>query len=158
MYKELTPEAEGMIPATFKVETTDSYYPVQCQTCGWIGSSGDCTGGHAIADTGDYGDWYCPVCGQVEPDECEPEMPISAYQEASVKMGTIIKNMIKQRDDEHWKSLGEEIKKQESLQLTQQERRDIAEKAMNHLREGKHWGDPYFHSEVSAYLDQNYPL
>ena len=47
------------------------YYPVLCQCCGWLGSSGDCDGGGQIADTGDYGDLYCPKCGQIEPNESE---------------------------------------------------------------------------------------
>jgi len=47
------------------------YYPVLCQCCGWLGSSGDCDGGGQIADTGDYGDFYCPKCGQIGPDETE---------------------------------------------------------------------------------------
>lgn len=98
---------------TITVEVTDNYYPVQCQTCGWLGSSGNLDGGGQIADTGDYGDCYCPVCGQVDPDECEPKIAISAYKEAYEKMCTIIKGWRKAYDDQYWKHLGEEIERKE---------------------------------------------
>jgi len=39
-----------------------NYYTASCQVCGWWGSSRLLIGGGQIADTGDYGDAYCPVC------------------------------------------------------------------------------------------------
>ena len=41
--------------------------------CGWWGSSELLDGGGQIADTGDYGDCYCPVCGNSDLDDKEPE-------------------------------------------------------------------------------------
>lgn len=40
----------------------DGYYTVICP-CGWWGSSRLLLGGGQIADTGDYFDCTCPVCG-----------------------------------------------------------------------------------------------
>lgn len=42
---------------------TGSYYLVECGSCGEMFTSERMTGGEAIADTGDYGDCYCPHCG-----------------------------------------------------------------------------------------------
>lgn len=42
----------------------DNYFHVKCD-CGWFGSSRLLQGGGQIADTGDFGDAYCPVCGKV---------------------------------------------------------------------------------------------
>jgi hypothetical protein len=48
-----------------------NFYTVDCPKCGWWGSSELLDGGGQIADTGDYGDSYCPVCGSNELDEKE---------------------------------------------------------------------------------------
>lgn len=40
-----------------------SWYNAECDKCGWFGSSQFLLGGGQIADTGDYGDVYCPICG-----------------------------------------------------------------------------------------------
>lgn len=53
------------------------YYTAVCDKCGWWGSSKLLDGGGQIADTGDYGDTYCPVCGNTdtgEVDENEAEI------------------------------------------------------------------------------------
>lgn len=44
----------------------ETYWHAECDRCGWHGSSRLLFGGHAIADTGDYDDPYCPVCGNKE--------------------------------------------------------------------------------------------
>lgn len=41
----------------------DNYFTAECNECGWFGSSKHLLGGYQIADTGDYGDCFCPVCG-----------------------------------------------------------------------------------------------
>ncbi|OAT32041.1 Eaa family phage protein [Buttiauxella brennerae ATCC 51605] len=41
---------------------TGSYYLAECGACGEMFTSERMTGGEAIADTGDYGDCYCPHC------------------------------------------------------------------------------------------------
>lgn len=55
------------------LDKTGKWFNVCCQNCGWTGSSEWLDGGHQIADTGDYGDTYCPNCGQVDPDDYIPE-------------------------------------------------------------------------------------
>jgi len=44
----------------------DSYYLVECGECGEIYPSNKLDGGCQIADTGDYGNCYCPHCGAAE--------------------------------------------------------------------------------------------
>lgn len=46
--------------------SNSKYYYAICGKCGWEGSSEYLWGGHAIADTGDYGDVYCPVCNSTD--------------------------------------------------------------------------------------------
>ena len=59
-------------PLSYKFCPTDSnFYTADCPKCGWWGSSELLTGGGQIADTGDYGDTYCPVCGNSDIDERE---------------------------------------------------------------------------------------
>lgn len=55
-------------PATLE-DQRDHYYTVECGKCGWWGSSKLLEGGHAIGDTGDYSDVYCPVCGNIDVEE-----------------------------------------------------------------------------------------
>jgi hypothetical protein len=40
-----------------------THYWCKCESCGWEDTSMHVDGGHQIADTGDYGDIYCPICG-----------------------------------------------------------------------------------------------
>lgn len=54
-----------ILPESFKMTKEDiknNYYTVKCE-CGWWGSSRLLSGGIPLADTGDYDDVYCPVCG-----------------------------------------------------------------------------------------------
>lgn len=51
------------------LDNTGKWFNVCCQSCGWTGSSEFLDGGGQIADTGDYGDIYCPNCGQIDPDD-----------------------------------------------------------------------------------------
>jgi hypothetical protein len=46
-------------------ESEKQWYDADCGHCGWKGSSQYLWGGGALADTGDFGDCYCPVCGKV---------------------------------------------------------------------------------------------
>ena len=52
-------------------DNTGGYYVAECEECGKIFPSQNCDGGGQIADTGDYGDCYCPHCGHVDPEVCE---------------------------------------------------------------------------------------
>ena len=44
-------------------DSKKNFYTAKCDKCGWWGSSKLLEGGGQIADTGDYSDCYCPVCG-----------------------------------------------------------------------------------------------
>lgn len=44
-------------------EELEKYWIAKCVKCSWTGLSRDCDGGHPIADTGDYTDCICPICG-----------------------------------------------------------------------------------------------
>lgn len=55
------------------------HYPSECTHCGWIGSSEQLHGGGQIADTGDYDDVYCPICGSRDLDDPDNDQPISNY-------------------------------------------------------------------------------
>lgn len=48
-----------------------NFYTAFCEQCKWFGSSKLLLGGGQIADTGDYSDSYCPVCGSTELDEID---------------------------------------------------------------------------------------
>lgn len=104
-----------------KIEVADNYFPVQCQTCGWFGSSAELHGGHAIADTGDHSDCYCPVCGQVDPDECEEKLPILAYKNAYEKMSILLIESKRLYEEQLCKNLSDNINKTEELQALKAE-------------------------------------
>jgi hypothetical protein len=46
----------------FEVIDSHKWFLSECEDCGWQGSSEKLLGGGALADTGDYGDCYCPKC------------------------------------------------------------------------------------------------
>lgn len=52
-------------------DNTGGYYVAECEECGQIFPSQTCDGGGQIADSGDYGDCYCPHCGFIDPLECD---------------------------------------------------------------------------------------
>lgn len=59
-------------PLSYKKDGFDkNSIPVRCGKCGWWGSSELLDGGGQIADTGDYSDAYCPVCGNSDLDDIE---------------------------------------------------------------------------------------
>ncbi len=59
MQEMLNELCEGII---IKICNETKWFPCQCESCGWVGSSEKLEGGHQIADTGDYSDCYCPSC------------------------------------------------------------------------------------------------
>ena len=61
----MTPTNE-QIQALKGNQVRDSYYLVECGECGEIYPSNKLAGGCQIADTGDYGDCYCPHCDASE--------------------------------------------------------------------------------------------
>jgi len=52
-------------------EDLNGYWPAKCPSCGWRGLSKDCTGGDAIADTGDFNEVTCPKCTKEMEDACK---------------------------------------------------------------------------------------
>jgi hypothetical protein len=60
-------------------DVKNSFFTAQCDKCGWWGSSKLLLGGGQIADTGDYGNTYCPVCGYLDCGEIE-ELPVAINQ------------------------------------------------------------------------------
>ena len=56
-------------------EVEDPYWEAKCRACGWRGSSQDCNGELAIADTGDHSELRCPNCDSVLIDEADTETP-----------------------------------------------------------------------------------
>lgn len=50
-------------------DIANRFYTAECSVCGWWGSSKLLAGGGPIADTGDYFDCSCPVCGNDVIDE-----------------------------------------------------------------------------------------
>ena len=50
--------------AIYTDEEKQKYWEFECE-CGFSGLSLLVLGGGQIADTGDYGDCYCPCCGKI---------------------------------------------------------------------------------------------
>jgi hypothetical protein len=74
------------------------YYPYVCEKCGNKGMSNELAGGTPIADTGDYDDCYCPVCGSTSiNDRCDevgckdcPSYPCSySYHYQKIKKSSL---------------------------------------------------------------------
>lgn len=65
---------------------------VECAGCGWWGSNKLLDGGGQIADTGDYGDSYCPVCGGTDFEDkhtLEEQIKIGLSEVAQIRAGEI---------------------------------------------------------------------
>lgn len=69
MYGHLMADRPGL-----RIVPNGSYFVAQCEKCGFKGSSEEWEGGGQIADTGDYGDSYCPVCGATGCEEAENDI------------------------------------------------------------------------------------
>lgn len=70
------------------------WYVCECEKCGWIGSSEHVGGGGAIADTGDYDDIYCPMCGSgYIADDVDNDQPITSFVERLKKSGEMVKKL-----------------------------------------------------------------
>ncbi len=65
---KIAPESYKMCSAEDMLE---SFYTSKCGECGWYGSSKLLDGGSQIADTGDYSESTCPVCGNSEIEEID---------------------------------------------------------------------------------------
>lgn len=119
---------------------TNIWYWCKCEQCGWEDSSEYCDGGHAIADTGDYTDPLCPVCGSKDIDG-EPtvevpddygmhliKIPLSTflrpYQNA-------IKNLYESYDKIYWDD--RQLKEENDRLKSDNEALEIIHKAYKHL-------------------------
>lgn len=61
-------------PNSYKLCSPESKFnTTECIECGWYGSSELLDGGGQIADTGDYDDCYCPVCGNSDLNDKDTE-------------------------------------------------------------------------------------
>jgi len=72
-------------------DKANGFFTAECDKCDWWGSSKYLLGGGANADTGDYDDCYCPVCGSVNYFEKEePIEPTAAGTLMKLPEGDII--------------------------------------------------------------------
>lgn len=62
---ETLPKGESIVKI---LHDGTKWYWCRCESCGWDNSSKYAGGGTAIADTGDYTDPCCPVCGSLKLD------------------------------------------------------------------------------------------
>lgn len=63
----MTKQLEALI-ARKGSAVTGNYYLAECGNCGEMFTSERMTGGEPIADTGDYGECYCPHCDADDSD------------------------------------------------------------------------------------------
>ncbi len=78
------------------------YEPVRCEKCGFIMCGSLLEGGGAIADTGDYNDPSCPICGSHHIDDYEGE-----YVDQSDFLFNKLKAMDANWQNIYWKKDGE---------------------------------------------------
>lgn len=67
---------EGKEEESKRIIPNGQYFVAQCENCGFKASSQEWLGGGQIADTGDYGDGYCPVCGAIGCEEADDDLYI----------------------------------------------------------------------------------
>lgn len=72
---------------------TGGHFVCECQSCGEVFNSQDMDGGEPNADAGDYGDCYCPKCGQVDPEECTNANLVWNVQQKKINL------LVAQRDE-----------------------------------------------------------
>jgi hypothetical protein len=79
-----------------KIVVKKGYFAAECGKCGFRGSSHEWLGGGQIADTGDYGDSYCPICGSPDLEEADNddyvdqrELLLKKVLELSVKVDSL---------------------------------------------------------------------
>lgn len=77
--------------SSHKIKPKDGYFVAECSKCGFRASSSEWLGGGQIADTGDYGDSYCPVCGQIDCEEADDDTYIDQRE-------LLLKTISDQRD------------------------------------------------------------
>lgn len=87
-------------------DNTGGYFVVECGNCGEVFPSQKLDGGGAIADSGDYGDTYCPHCNEIEPDECVNVGLVWNVQQA--KINALVKELAAlQKEITDWRSVAE---------------------------------------------------
>ncbi|MFS7304934.1 hypothetical protein [Rahnella inusitata] len=99
-------------------DNTGGYYVAECEECGQIFPSQTCDGGEQIADSGDYGDCYCPHCGFIDPLECDNANLVWNVQQLKIVNLTKQLEAERQRADDAHKYGSERDAENESLMLT----------------------------------------
>lgn len=73
--KEVSPPAsQPSYEVEKKIVLEGTYFVGECGGCGFKASSGEWEGCHPIADTGDYGDPICPICGSKDLEEADNDI------------------------------------------------------------------------------------
>lgn len=86
-------------------DNTGGHYVAECEECGHIFPSQTCDGGEQIADSGDYGDCYCPHCGFIDPLECDNANLVWNVQQLKIVNLTKQLEAERQRADEGAKEI-----------------------------------------------------
>lgn len=98
------------------------WFPMECEVCGWIGSSEHSAGGGQIADTGDYDDPLCPCCFSRNVDETDNDQPATSWIDRLKKATSLVKKLTEKVEgcdcSKHIYSHFEEQNKQLQSQLT----------------------------------------
>ncbi len=77
------------------------WYPCKCNSCGWIGPSGEC--GTDWGDSGDT-DIYCPRCGSINTDEYEYKR-YPFYHPLTNLISRIRARRIRRKEAQSWNKL-----------------------------------------------------
>lgn len=109
-------DGEGEESVVRIVHNGKKRYWCKCEDCGWENSSEYAAGGSPIADTGDYSDAMCPVCGSLKIDgeskyfkdedytKCIVEIP---FDEFIAPYNKIIDKANRLEADKYWQSVEE---------------------------------------------------
>lgn len=65
---------------------TKKHYWCKCEKCGWEDASENAIGGGQIADTGDYDEVYCPICGSTDLDGDSKHVIDESYEDQVVEI------------------------------------------------------------------------
>lgn len=95
----------------------NNFFPCECNLCGWMGSSGDADGGKQIADTGDYDDMRCPICGTTDIYECDNDIPLTRLESLLAKAHGYIKRMTNKIEEDYWNKQDIQCLEEENKQL-----------------------------------------
>jgi hypothetical protein len=75
----------------------NSHFAVECDKCGWIGSSADVNGGGQIGQSGDHFDITCPCCNSLV-EETNNEQMLTGFMDRLIKANNMVKLLTDQMD------------------------------------------------------------